>query len=152
MELKFLFGFVRAIEKGDLPSLQTSKTVNAMVVSRRTHTLQHLDMKRKVNMGPTAGGFIKRPRKTTLFHWYGESESCQVNTDGSLDKIYRTLVTVENIYKVSLDAYGQPHNVYMFLPEGKYPCNLVTELAWEKVEDWEAALEELQAEDSCYTR
>lgn len=150
MELKFLFGYVRAIENGDLPAPETSKTVNAMVVCRRTYTLQHLDMKRKVNMGPTAGGFIERILKPTLFYWYGESESCRVHTDGSLDKVYRSLTEIENIYKISIDAYGQPHNVYMFLPEGKYPCNLVTELEWEKVKDWEDALKELLAEDSRY--
>lgn len=152
MELKFLFGSLRAVPAGKEDCPADIHLVDAMLVSRRTHTLQHLDMKRHTRMHPSAGGFVKRPRKTTLFHWYGESESCQVDTDGSLDKCYRALATKENIWKTEFEAYGQSHAILMFLPEGYTPSILLAPIDWVQVNEWEGALEILRAEDSSYTR
>lgn len=151
MEYKFLFGSYRMVEAGKEDEPGNMQLKDMMLISRRCHTLQHLDMKKHTRLHPSAGGFVGGIRKTTTMHWFGESESCQVGTDASMDKLYRALVSQENIYKTEIEAYGQPHVVLAFCPEGLKPSSILTGIEWEQI-SYEDARAELKAEDSVYTR
>lgn len=151
MEYKFLFGSYRMVEVGKEDSPENMNLKDMMLISRRCHTLQHLDVKKFTRLHPSTGGFVGGVRKTTTMHWFGESESCQVSTDASMDKLYRALVSQENIFKIEIEMYHQPHVVLAFCPAGFRPSSILTGIEWEQI-SYQDAYEELKAEASVYSR
>lgn len=131
MELKFLFGSTHLTPIGKDDTKENASVKEAIIFTRKTDIVQHSDIvKRTSFMGVTNGGFIRRFRRPSGTIWYGESVSCRVSTDESMEKVYHKLVEQNNYWYFEFEMYNEKHAVFMVCPEGFQPCSLISGIEW----------------------
>lgn len=131
MTLKFLFGTNRMIEIGKEDVIENVKYKDYAIVARKTDVLQHSDMKNRCMFSPSTGGFIKAYRKPERATWYGESVSCRVETDESMNPLYEELMKAGNYFKFGFEMYKTIYTIFAICPAGYKPTSIVTGIEWE---------------------
>lgn len=131
MELKFLFGTVRVIKKNEEDVIENAKLKDCIVMTRKTDLIQHSEMASATSLFPLTGGFVKNIRDRRKSHWFGESVSCRVRTDESMEPMYLELVTAENYWKAELIRLGKTYTVFMVCPVDYEPSHQLGELKWQ---------------------
>ena len=130
MELKFLFGTVRVIKKNDEDTIENATLKDCILMTRKTDLIQHSEMASATSLFPLTGGFIKSIRDRRKMHWFGESVSCRVRTDESMEPLYTKLVTTENYWKAELIRLGRTYTIFMVCPVDYEPSCQLSELKW----------------------
>lgn len=131
MELKFLFGNTHLVKINHDDVKENAEIKPAILLTRKVDIVQHSDMANRTQfMGVTNGGFVRRFRKPSGSIWYGESVSCRVSTDESMEKVYRALVEQNNYWYFEFEMYGEKHVIFMACPEGYYPCSIISGIEW----------------------
>lgn len=130
MELKFLFGTVRVIEKNKEDVAENVTLKDCVVMTRKTDLIQHSEMASASFLHPITGGFVNNIRDRRKSHWYGESFSCRVRTDESMEPMYLKLVTVENYWKMELKRLGKTYTIFMACPADYEPSSLLGDVKW----------------------
>ena len=128
MLLKFLLSFYRAVNLAD----ETISTKQALFMFRKTDVLQHSDIKRAFCLSPSAGGFVSKLRSVDNMRFYGESVSCQVSTDSSMDPVYLALLKNGSWWETEYEQHGCKYSVWCVLPQGFKPNHPHVAFEWKE--------------------
>lgn len=116
---KFLYGPVRAIKESGINDIPLDvEPIYAIIMTVKKDIYQHSEMAKDCALVPFNGGFIQRfevPSKTKFF---GESISCQVKTDESMNKVYSELLKDGEYWVTKIQRDRQEHTVGMICPKG----------------------------------
>ncbi|AEV89662.1 hypothetical protein OBP_225 [Pseudomonas phage OBP] len=130
MQLKFLFGTVRAIPEGSEDIIENVKLKDFLALTRKTDVFQHSDMRSMVVMGLSTGGFVKKLHNPERMDFYGESISCRVRTDESMDPIYAELIKTGTWWKHEFQQHKKTFTIFGVTEAGFKPSSGVSELNW----------------------
>ncbi|QYN79899.1 hypothetical protein PQD71_gp006 [Kosakonia phage Kc263] len=125
MILKFLFGTYRAKEEGK----EEIKFEDTLFMFRKTHVLQHSDVAQAFMFPPSTGGFVDKLRAVNTMHFYGESISCRVRTDESMDELYADLLKNGSWWETEYEQNKCKYGIWVVLPKGRKPA--FSELGYE---------------------
>lgn len=118
MILKFLFGTYRAKEEGK----EEAKFEDTLFMFRKTDVLQHSDVKQAFKFAPATGGFVSKLRSIEHMSFYGESVSCRVRTDESMDELYADLLKDGSWWETEYEQNGCKYSIWAVLPKGHKPA------------------------------
>ena len=90
---------------------------DALAVTHKRDSYQHVDMARDVQLMPFNGGFVDFDRKTgEMSNFHGESISCQVKTVDKDNPDIFALIKEWNAFELEFNAPSHP-KVVLFLKE-----------------------------------
>lgn len=131
MELKFLFGLTPLSLIGKEETRENVSVKEAIIFTRKIDIVQHSEMRDRVQfMGVSHGGFVRRIRRASGTIWFGESVSCRVSTDESMEQVYHKLVEQNNYWYFEFEQCNEKHAIFMVCPEGFQPCSIITGIEW----------------------
>lgn len=130
---KFLFGHTRVIPVDAEDILENVKLKDILVFTRKTDIFQHSDMRSMVVMGLSTGGFIKKFHKPEKAEFFGESISCRVQTDESMDPLYAKLVSTGTWWKHEFQQYKKTTTIFAIVDNGFKPSSQISGLEWTPV-------------------
>lgn len=118
MVLKFLFGL------GFVSKEETHTRKDFLVMARKTDILQHVDIARLIGLIPSSGGFVSKTHSVDKMHFYGESISCRVSTDSSMEPLYAKMLKEGSWWKTEIEHSRQKHKLWVVVPEGFTPIEM----------------------------
>lgn len=127
MLLKFLFGSARVLVEGS----DKETLGDVLLMTRKTDIFQHSDMKQVTRTSPSTGGFVKHLRAPEKMEFFGESVSCRVQTDESMNPIYAELVKTGSWWKNEHLIHNTVHTIFLVTKAGHKPSCTWADLKWE---------------------
>lgn len=143
MIAKFLFGTYR------ISNIKTEeyKFGDLLLLTFKQDVFQHSDMKKYIEMTPSAGGFVSKLNKIENMRFYGESISCAVSTDSSMDEVYKDLTTTGSWWKTTIVVHGRyEYQVWGVCKKGYKPFLPYIDLEW-KESSYEEMLKHMEEMD-----
>lgn len=126
MILKFLFGTYRARHTEE----ETVKFEETLFMFRKTDVLQHVDVARAFMFQPETGGFVDKLRSIEKMRFYGESVSCRVATDESMNELYAALLKDGSWWETEYEQNGCKYAIWAVLPKGRKPDFVKAGVEW----------------------
>lgn len=130
MQLKFLFGSIRALPVGMDSQIGNVKLADALVFTRKTDVYQHSDMKKLILFSPDTGGFIRKFDKPETMELFGESISCRVRTDESMNELYATLISTGHWWKHQFKQFNKLKTIFVIMQPGYTPYSVDGSMEW----------------------
>lgn len=135
MIAKFLFGTERVVSLDQDPDSNNFDHKDMLFIVRKHDVFQHADMAKICRMHPSTGGFVKRLGKQGKEWFYGESVSCRVGTDESMDELYHDITENGEWYKYThvIPSSGSKFTIFCGCPTGYKPSTYGMDFEWESV-------------------
>lgn len=135
MIAKFLFGTERVIPLDLEDTMENVQHKDMLYIVRKHDAFQHADMAKICRMHPSTGGFVKKIGRPGEEHFYGESISCRVQTDESMDELYHAITKEGEWFKYtySIPGSGTKFTIFCGCPTGYKPSAYGMDFQWEPV-------------------